>query len=107
MPLQIRRGEGHRYAGDRANFGFAAGDEIYPFDISLYIMGTNEKTEPAAGYTGPLPAVPQKMLDKRELLSVVHKSADGVVTTLSSRLTQINGVWYLVFDATSFRPMRW
>lgn len=90
---------------DRANFGFAAGDEVYPFDISLYIKGTNEKTEPAAGYTVTISLpVPQKMLDKRELLSVVHKSADGVVTTLSSRLTQVNGVWYLVFDATEFSP---
>ena len=90
---------------DKANFGFAAGDEVYPFDISLYIKGTNEKTEPAAGYTVTISMpVPQKILDKRELLSVVHKSADGVVTTLSSRLTQINGVWYLVFDATEFSP---
>lgn len=90
---------------DKANFGFAAGDEVYPFDISLYIKGTNEKTEPAAGYTVTISLpVPQKMLDKRELLSVVHKSTDGVVTTLSSRLTQINGVWYLVFDATEFSP---
>lgn len=90
---------------DKASFGFAAGDEVYPFDISLYIKGTNEKTEPAAGYTVTISLpVPQKMLDKRELLSVVHKTVDGVVTTLSSQLTQINGVWYLVFDATEFSP---
>ncbi|WP_286725521.1 InlB B-repeat-containing protein [Pelotomaculum sp. PtaB.Bin117] len=90
---------------DKASFQLGAGDEFYPFDISLYIKGTNEKTQPAPGYavTISLP-VPENLLDKKELLDVVHKSDSGKVTTLASRLEQRNGVWYLVFEATEFSP---
>lgn len=89
----------------KAGFGFAAADEVYPFDISLYIKGTNEKTEPAVGYTVTISLpVPQKLLDKKDLLSVVHKSADGAVTMLASSLEQKNGAWYLVFEAMEFSP---
>ena len=78
---------------------------MYPFDISLYIKGTNEKTEPAAGYavTIYLP-IPEKLLNKKELLSVMHKSDSGVVTEITSRLLQKDGVWYLVFEASEFSP---
>jgi uncharacterized repeat protein (TIGR02543 family) len=88
-----------------ASFGLGTGGEVYPFDISLYIKGTNTKTRPADGYavTISLP-VPEDLLDVKELLSVVHKSNDGKVTTLTSRLVQIDGVWYLVFEATEFSP---
>jgi hypothetical protein len=88
-----------------SSFGLGTGGEVYPFDISLYIKGTNEKTEPAAGYavTISLP-VPESLLDKKDMLSIVHKSDDGIVTTLASQLVQRNGVWYLVFEATEFSP---
>ena len=88
-----------------SGFGLGTGSEVYPFDISLYINGTNTKTEPKDGYavTISLP-VPNKLLDVKEQLSIVHKSGDGTVTTLKSQLTQINGVWYLVFEATEFSP---
>lgn len=90
---------------DAANFGLGAADDVYPFDISLYIKGTNEKTQPAPGYavTISLP-IPENLLDKRELLSVVHKSDSGVVTELTSRLVQKVGTWYLIFEATEFSP---
>ncbi|NLE25478.1 MAG: carbohydrate-binding domain-containing protein, partial [Clostridiaceae bacterium] len=90
---------------DAANFKLSAGDEVYPFDISLYIKGTNTRTEPAPGYavTIILP-IPENLLDKKELLDVMHKSDDGRVTTLNSRLVQKDGVWYLVFEATEFSP---
>jgi len=90
---------------DKASFQLGAGDEVYPFDISLYIKGTNKKTQPASGYAViiSLP-VPEKLLNKKEPLSVVHKSDSGVVTTLDSTLEQRNGVWYLVFEATEFSP---
>ncbi|MDD4295381.1 MAG: S-layer homology domain-containing protein [Ruminiclostridium sp.] len=90
---------------DKASFGFGAGYEVYPFDISLYIKGTNQKTQPADGYavTIALP-VPENLLDQKEMLSVVHRSDSGVVTTLSARLKQTNGIWYLVFEATEFSP---
>jgi uncharacterized repeat protein (TIGR02543 family) len=89
----------------KASFGFIAGDEVYPFDISLYIKGTNQKTKPAPGYavTISLP-IPESLLDVKEQLVVLHKSEDGTVTTLASRLEQINGVWYIVFEATEFSP---
>ncbi len=41
-------------------------------------------------------------LIKKKQLVVLHKSADGNVTTLSSRLELKNGVWYLVFETTDF-----
>jgi hypothetical protein len=90
---------------DAASFGLGAADEVYPFDISLYIKGTNEKTEPTLGYavTISLP-IPEKLLGRKELLSVVHKSDSGVVTEITSRLAQKDGVWYLVFEAAEFSP---
>jgi hypothetical protein len=90
---------------DNASFQLGAGDEVYPFDISLYMKGTNTKTAPAPGYavTISLP-VPENLLDKKELLDIVHKSDGGKVSTLASRLEQRNGVWYLVFEATEFSP---
>lgn len=88
-----------------ANFGLGAGNTVYPFDISLYIKGTDTKTQPAEGYavTIYLP-IPETMLDNKEQLSVVHKSDSGAVSVLPSRLVQVNGVWYLVFEATEFSP---
>ena len=88
-----------------SGFGLGAGSEVYPFDISLYINGTNTKTEPKDGYavTISLP-VPDKLLEVKDQLSIVHKSDSGSVTTLTSQLKQINGVWYLVFEATEFSP---
>jgi len=90
---------------DIASFGFGAGTEVYPFDISLYVKGTDTKTQPASGYavTISLP-VPQGLLDVKEQLFIVHKADNGIVTTLNSRLNQKNGVWYLVFEATEFSP---
>lgn len=90
---------------DAGSFGLTLGSEAYLFDISLYIKGTNKKTQPAAGYavTISLP-LPENLLDKKELLSVMHKSESGAVTTLDSRLEQIDDVWYLVFEATEFSP---
>lgn len=86
-------------------FGLGAGSTVYPFDISLYIKGTDTKTQPRDGYavTIRLP-VPDALLDAKERLSVVHKSGDGTVATLASQLRQISGVWYLVFEATAFSP---
>lgn len=88
-----------------SEFGLRAGNTVYPFDISLYIKGTNTKTEPKTGYavTIFLP-VPDDLLDVKERLSVAHKSGDGSVAPLTSQLKQINGVWYLVFEAMDFSP---
>ncbi len=88
-----------------SNFGLGAGNNVYPFDISLYIKGTNTKTEPMDGYavTISLP-IPDFLLDVKEHLSIAHKADDGTVTTLASQLKQINGIWYLVFEATEFSP---
>lgn len=90
---------------DVARLGFAAGAEVYPFGISLYISGTSQKTKPAPGYsvTISLP-VPEHLLDVKELISVVHKSESGVVTTIPSRLEQKNGIWLITFEATEFSP---
>lgn len=92
-------------AEDTASFRLSAGDEVYPFDISLYIKGTNTKTEPADGYavTISLP-IPENLVEKRTSLLVAHKSGDGTVTTLNSRLVQKGSMWYLVFEATEFSP---
>jgi len=86
-------------------FGLGAGNTVYPFDISLYIKGTDTKTEPKDGYavTISLP-VPEELLDIKEQLSVAHMFDDGTVTVLPSQLKQSDGVWYLVFEATEFSP---
>jgi uncharacterized repeat protein (TIGR02543 family) len=88
-----------------SDFSLGSGADIYPFDISLYIKGTNSKTEPKDGYavTISLP-VPDKLLGVKEQLSIVHKSYEGTVTTLATQLKQINNVWYLVFEAAEFSP---
>ncbi|NCC67321.1 MAG: hypothetical protein EOM14_03865 [Clostridia bacterium] len=88
-----------------SDFGLGAGNEVYTFDISLYIKGTNTKTEPKSGYavTISLP-VPDALLDVKDQLSIVHRSEDGTVSTLKSQLKKISGVWYLVFEATEFSP---
>ncbi len=90
---------------DAASFMLSAGDEVFPFDISLYIKGTGERTKPAPGYavTISLP-VPENLLDIKELLIVMHKSDSGIVMEITSRLLQKDGVWYLVFEATEFSP---
>jgi len=90
---------------DASAFSLGAGNDVYPFDIALYIKGTNTKTEPKDGYsvTISLP-VPEKLLEVKEHLSVVHKSDNGTITTLKSQLKRINGVWYIEFEATEFSP---
>ena len=90
---------------DEGSFGLSSGSEVYPFDISLYRRGTNTKLQPREGYavTISLP-VPDELLDRKEQISVVHKSEGGRVTTLASRLEQKNHVWYLIFEATDFSP---
>ena len=88
-----------------SDFGLGVGNTVYPFDISLYLKGTNIKTKPNNGYAVtlylPLPA---KLLDMKNQLSIVHRSDDGTVTTLTSQLKQIDNVWYLVFETTEFSP---
>jgi uncharacterized repeat protein (TIGR02543 family) len=90
---------------DKTSFGFAAGDEVYPFDISLYVKGTNQKTRPEPGYsvTVWLP-IPTGLVEVRERIAVVHKSESGALTMLDSRLEQKDGVWYIVFETTEFSP---
>ena len=90
---------------DAASFKLSAGDKVFPFDISLFIKGTNKKTKPAPGYmiTISLP-VPQSLLDEKDLLVIMHKSDSGIVTEIPSRLVQKNGVWYLVFETSDFSP---
>lgn len=92
-------------AENASSFSLGAGSEVYPFDISLYVRGSNTKTQPADGYavTISLP-IPNNLLNKKDQLSVVHKATGGTVTTLNSQLTQIDDVWYLVFEAADFSP---
>ena len=90
---------------DGAGFGLGVDSKVYPFDISLYIKGTDTKTEPKDGYAVKLfLPIPEDLLDVKDQLSIMHKSDDGTVETLNSQLTQINGVWYLVFEAKEFSP---
>ncbi len=90
---------------DAASFKLSVGDKVFPFDISIYIKGTNEKTKPKPGHavTISLP-IPGNLLDEKKRLAVMHKSESGVVTEIASRLLQKDGVWYLVFEATEFSP---
>lgn len=75
--------------------GWSAGAAgIWTFTDGLYPRLTGyQKTKPEPGYavTISLP-IPEDLLDKKELISVAHKSENGTVTTLASRLEQRNGV---------------
>jgi uncharacterized repeat protein (TIGR02543 family) len=88
-----------------SNFAIGIGNTVFPFDISLYVKGTGTKTEPGAGYavTLYLP-VPDPLLFVKNRISILHRSDDGTVRTIDSRLKNINGVWYFVFEATEFSP---
>lgn len=88
-----------------ASFGFGLWDKIYPFDISLYVKGTDNKTRPSPGFavTVRLP-VPDSLLEVKERLVILHLSEDGAVTELPSRLELTGGVWYIVFEASEFSP---
>jgi len=90
---------------DAASFRLSAVDEVYPFDISIYIKGTNTITKPAPGYavTIFLP-IPENLLNVKEQLIIMHKSDSGIVTEIASRLVQRDGVWYIVFEATESSP---
>ena len=87
------------------SFMLGIGNTVYPFDISLYIKGTNTKTKPNDGYavTIYLP-VPDDLLDVKNNISVAHKSNDNRVKMLDSELKQIDGTWYIVFKASEFSP---
>ena len=87
------------------SFGFGIGHQVFPLDISLYIKGTDTKTKPEPGYavTIYLP-VPPELLDRKESLFVVHQPEGETATVLLSRLEQIDGAWYLVFEASDFSP---
>lgn len=90
---------------DAFRFGLGLVDKVYPFDISLYIKGTDEPASHAPGFavTVYLP-VPDSLLDVMERLAVLHKSESGAVAELPSRLMQKNGAWYIVFEASAFSP---
>ena len=88
-----------------SGFNLGIGNAVYPFDISLYVKGTNTKTKPAPGYAVKiLLPVPDHLLDVKEKLVVAHKGDNGAVSTLASQLKQIENVWYLAFEASEFSP---
>lgn len=79
-------------------------DEVYPFDISLYIKNTDTKTEPTAGYSVTITMpLPQSLQDKRDKVTLVHDN-NGSLDVLPYTLTQKNGVWCIQFSAKSFSP---
>ncbi|SHI37698.1 S-layer homology domain-containing protein [Thermoclostridium caenicola] len=72
-----------------------AGEEVYPFDISVHSR---------AGYSVKITLpVPERLLDVRERIRVVYKK-DGRLETLMSQLIEKNGKWYITFEAVHFSP---
>ena len=81
-----------------------ADDKVYPFDISLYSKGSNNKVQPKDGYSVKITIpVPQKLLEDREQIKVVY-GKDGKLDTLKSELIEKDGKWYIIFEATHFSP---
>lgn len=81
-----------------------AGDEVYPFDISLHSEKTGEKVQPREGYSVKITLpVPEKLLDAKERIRVIY-SRDGKVEVLSSQLVEKDGKWYITFEAVHFSP---
>ncbi|MBP1760983.1 MAG: hypothetical protein H6Q64_525 [Firmicutes bacterium] len=81
-----------------------AGGKVYPFDISLYVKGTDTKTKPASGYavtiTMPLP---ESLWAQRDTLSLIH-DASGTIETIPFTLVQKGNAWCITFEAKSFSP---
>lgn len=77
---------------------------VLAFDISLYVKGTDTKTQPNAGYavTIRIP-LPQDLWDVRDTVKIGHIK-NGSVEILPSSLVWENGMWYIVFQAESFSP---
>ena len=77
---------------------------ILAFDISLYIKGTDTKTQPNAGHvvTIRIP-LPQHLWDVRDTIKVGHVN-NGKVEVLTSSLVWENGMWNIEFYADSFSP---
>jgi len=81
-----------------------AGEEVYPFDISVHSRATGGKVQPRAGYSVKITLpVPERLLDVRERIRVVYKK-DGRLETLMSQLIEKNGKWYITFEAVHFSP---
>ncbi len=78
--------------------------KILAFDISLYIKGTNQKTQPQNGYavTISIP-LPNELWDSRADIQIAH-ILDGKVQILPSNLVWENEMWNIVFDAEHFSP---
>lgn len=80
------------------------GFDVYPFDISLYSRGTNNKVQPNSGYkviiTLPLP---EALLDCKDDVQVVYTDNESLIT-LKSELVQNEGIWCIVFEAEHFSP---
>ena len=78
--------------------------EVYPFDISLYSKGSNEKIQPKDGYSVKITLpVPEKLLNDKDKIKVVY-SKDGKLETLKSELIEKDGKWYIVFETSHFSP---
>lgn len=81
-----------------------ADDRIYPFDISLYSRGSDEKVQPKDGYSVKITLpVPEKLLEDKELIKVVY-GKEGKLETLKSELIEKDGKWYIIFEANHFSP---
>jgi hypothetical protein len=80
------------------------GFDVYPFDISLYSKGTNNKIQPNSGckvkITLPLP---EALLDVKDDIKVVYADNESLIT-LKSELVQYDGIWCIVFEAEHFSP---
>ena len=86
-------------------FKLAGADgKVYPFDISLYSKGSNEKVQPKDGYSVKITLpVPEVLLADKDKIKVVY-GKDGKLETLKSELIEKDGKWYIVFEAVHFSP---
>ncbi len=78
---------------------------IFPFDISVYLEGTHDDAEINPGYTVTMTVpVPDKWLQYKDYINVVHISDEDSLEVLPSTVVQIDDIWCMKFVCTDFSP---
>lgn len=79
--------------------------DVYPFDISTYIAGTNTKIQPAEGhYLSITMPIPDSFRKYGENIQVMHVKSDGQMEILPLTFGEASGVPLVQFNCAEFSP---
>lgn len=79
--------------------------DVYPFDISAYIAGTNTKVQPAEGHyvTITMP-VPDSFRNYGVDYQVIHVNSNGQMEVLALGYGEADGIPLVQFEVSEFSP---